>query len=168
MTRQVLGSSHWGPCVLVVTAEDPPKCVENGFELERSVNDRKGALPQRRHQLTDILPIARLPRPHHDGRRGLIEPAEQLEDARTAGRGSRPCAAEWDFQIHYRNMDRLMLDQRGRFFARISLHRMNAHGFEQLGQLTHRGMLPPAPIGKQQVEAGIGMGSSVSHEIREA
>ncbi len=149
IAQQVLGSLHRGPCVLIVTAEYPPKCVENGVELQWSVNDREGTFSQRGHQLPDILSIARLPRPDDNGRGGLIEATEQLQNAGTAGSRPRSAAGERDFQIHNRDMDRLMLDQRCGFLAGIGLQCVDPHRLQQPRQLPNGGMLSPAAIGQQ-------------------
>jgi hypothetical protein len=132
-----------------VTAEYPPKCVENGVELQWSVNDREGTSPQRGHQLADILSIARLSRPHDNGRGGLIEATEQLQNAGAAGNWPRSAAGERDFQIHHRDMDRLVLDQRSGFLAGIGLQCVDSHRLQQPGQLPNGGVLSPAAIGQQ-------------------
>ena len=68
-------------------AEDAAHGLKHGFEVNRPVEDREGALAEGRGEAAGALPRRRLGRAHDHRGRGLIEAAEKLEDPRSARRG---------------------------------------------------------------------------------
>jgi hypothetical protein len=59
-----------------MTTQHASQCVEQYFELQRSVNDRKGAVAKRGQEFTNILTVTGLAGSNHNGWWGLIEPPE--------------------------------------------------------------------------------------------
>ena len=134
----------------VVALHHAAKGVEECLERAAAFEDSEGTLVKGIAQRTPLLTNGRLRRAHHHGGRRGIHATQDLKDARA----SRLAGAVTDRQadVDDRNVHANLANDLVAFGEVPCTQAPNALRLEEPRQQVGEGVIPPSPVGKEQIQ----------------
>lgn len=156
MTNECSGLAESRPATLVVLAEAAAEDFKKEFEIARiarTIDHGESTSTQCRGDLAAVIAMG-AGTLDDDGGWGLAEAGEQFEEPRTGLLGRWPCGGliERQAKIDNGNMDRGLLNDLRRLFARVCPERVNAQRLEEAGKAIDPGVGVPACVRKEEIE----------------
>lgn len=164
--RSLVSEVNWlrgpsRPSALVVAGEASAEDFEQALEVGGrvgSVDDGEGAGAEGGVDLAAVVAVGAASLDDDGGRR-LIEAAEDFEEARAAfaGVGGIGGGIEREAEVDDGHVDGVLADDLRGLAAGLGAEGGDAHGFEEPGEAVGPGVVVPAGVGQEEVEAAGGL-----------
>ena len=146
-----------------MSPHDALERLQHGFDGNRVVEHGERSVAEGVGEVAGALGGVDLARADDDRRRRLLEPLEELEDARTRGDGATGRllgsgdGVHRDREVDHGDVHMLAADELGGLVAALGAEAADADPVEDQRELVGEGVLAPAAVGQEKVEALAGL-----------